>query len=91
MPFIIYVSFLLISLGNISNPVIGWNEITILIHFHFVPQIDILEDPVIKNVIVLQTVLQEVRHRSAPVYKRIRDVIQNPEKHFYSFTNEHHR
>ncbi|NWV59797.1 RRP44 exonuclease, partial [Malurus elegans] len=54
-------------------------------------QIDILEHPVIKNVIVLQTVLQEVRHRSAPVYKRIRDVIQNPEKHFYSFTNEHHR
>ena len=61
------------------------------INFHFVPQIDILEDPVIKNVIVLQTVLQEVRNRSAPVYKRIRDVIQNPEKHFYSFTNEHHR
>ncbi|XP_074995184.1 exosome complex exonuclease RRP44 isoform X2 [Calonectris borealis] len=54
-------------------------------------QIDILEDPVIKNVIVLQTVLQEVRNRSAPVYKRIRDVIGNPEKHFYSFTNEHHR
>ncbi|XP_030817141.1 exosome complex exonuclease RRP44 [Camarhynchus parvulus] len=54
-------------------------------------QIDILEDPVIKNVIVLQTVLQEVRNRSAPVYKRIRDVIQNKEKHFYSFTNEHHR
>lgn len=60
-------------------------------HFPFVPQIDILEDPVIKNVIVLQTVLQEVRNRSAPVYKRIRDVIGNPEKHFYSFTNEHHR
>ncbi|XP_038256782.1 exosome complex exonuclease RRP44 isoform X3 [Dermochelys coriacea] len=54
-------------------------------------QIDILEDPVISNVIVLQTVLQEVRKRSAPVYKRIRDVIANPEKHFYSFTNEHHR
>ncbi|XP_027569334.1 exosome complex exonuclease RRP44 [Pipra filicauda] len=54
-------------------------------------QIDVLEDPVIKNVIVLQTVLQEVRNRSAPVYKRIRDMIQNPEKHFYSFTNEHHR
>uniref|UniRef100_A0A672TPA5 Protein DIS3 homolog n=1 Tax=Strigops habroptila TaxID=2489341 RepID=A0A672TPA5_STRHB len=54
-------------------------------------QIDILEDPVIKNVIVLQTVLQEVRNRSVPVYKRIRDVIQTPEKHFYSFTNEHHR
>uniref|UniRef100_A0A8D2Q3C2 Exosome complex exonuclease RRP44 n=1 Tax=Varanus komodoensis TaxID=61221 RepID=A0A8D2Q3C2_VARKO len=54
-------------------------------------QIDILEDPVIQNVIVLQTVLQEVRKRSAPVYKRIRDVIANSEKHFYSFTNEHHK
>uniref|UniRef100_A0ABM5FZK3 Exosome complex exonuclease RRP44 isoform X1 n=1 Tax=Pogona vitticeps TaxID=103695 RepID=A0ABM5FZK3_9SAUR len=54
-------------------------------------QIDILEDPVIRNVVILQTVLQEVRKRSAPVYKRIRDVIANPEKHFYSFTNEHHK
>ncbi|XP_072114895.1 exosome complex exonuclease RRP44 [Mobula birostris] len=54
-------------------------------------QIDILEDPAIQNVIILQTVLQEVRHRSAPVYKRIKDVINNPEKHFYTFTNEHHK
>ncbi|KAL8189938.1 UNVERIFIED_CONTAM: exosome catalytic subunit dis3 [Gekko kuhli] len=54
-------------------------------------QIDILEDPVIRNVIILQTVLQEVRGRSAPVYKRIKDVITNKEKHFYSFTNEHHK
>lgn len=30
-------------------------------------QIDVLEDPAIRNVIVLQTVLQEVRNRSAPV------------------------
>uniref|UniRef100_A0A671DNZ0 DIS3 homolog, exosome endoribonuclease and 3'-5' exoribonuclease n=1 Tax=Rhinolophus ferrumequinum TaxID=59479 RepID=A0A671DNZ0_RHIFE len=54
-------------------------------------QIDVLEDPAIRNVIVLQTVLQEVRNRSAPVYKRIRDVTNNLEKHFYTFTNEHHR
>ncbi|XP_078258402.1 exosome complex exonuclease RRP44 isoform X2 [Rhinoraja longicauda] len=54
-------------------------------------QIDILEHPAIQNVIMLQTVLQEVRHRSAPVYKRIKDVIHNPEKHFYTFTNEHHK
>ncbi|KAF5909272.1 exosome complex exonuclease RRP44, partial [Clarias magur] len=53
--------------------------------------IDILEDPVIRNVIILQTVLQEVRHRSAPVYKRIKDAIHDKEKHFYTFTNEHHR
>ncbi|XP_063808999.1 exosome complex exonuclease RRP44 isoform X2 [Pseudophryne corroboree] len=54
-------------------------------------QIDILEDPIIQNLILLQTVLQEVRRRSAPVYKRIRDLTVNPEKHFYTFTNEHHR
>ncbi|KAL7824490.1 hypothetical protein AOLI_G00237310 [Acnodon oligacanthus] len=54
-------------------------------------QIDILEDPLIRNVIILQTVLQEVRHRSAPVYKRIKDAIHEKEKHFYTFTNEFHR
>lgn len=54
-------------------------------------QIDVLEDPVIRNVIILQTVLQEVRHRSAPVYKRVKDMIHEKEKHFYTFTNEHHR
>ncbi|KAL7383548.1 hypothetical protein ABVT39_013123 [Epinephelus coioides] len=54
-------------------------------------QIDVLEDPVIRNVIILQTVLQEVRHRSAPVYKRLKDIIHEKEKHFYTFTNEHHR
>ncbi|XP_020848099.1 exosome complex exonuclease RRP44 [Phascolarctos cinereus] len=54
-------------------------------------QIDILEDPIIRNVIVLQTVLQEVRNLSAPVYKRIRDVTSDLSKHFYTFTNEHHR
>ncbi|XP_037535703.1 exosome complex exonuclease RRP44 [Nematolebias whitei] len=54
-------------------------------------QIDVLEDPVIRNVIILQTVLQEVRHRSAPVYKRLKDIIHEKEKHCYTFTNEHHR
>uniref|UniRef100_A0A3B5AX49 Protein DIS3 homolog n=1 Tax=Stegastes partitus TaxID=144197 RepID=A0A3B5AX49_9TELE len=54
-------------------------------------QIDVLEDPVIRNVIILQTVLQEVRHRSAPIYKRLKDIIHEKEKHFYTFTSEHHR
>ncbi|XP_052815273.1 exosome complex exonuclease RRP44-like [Mya arenaria] len=51
-------------------------------------QIDVLEDSAIQNVIILQTVLEEVRHRSAPAYKRLKDVISNPAKHFYSFANE---
>ncbi|XP_071510862.1 exosome complex exonuclease RRP44-like [Diadema antillarum] len=54
-------------------------------------QVDILEDEIIKNVILLQTVQKEVKHRSLPAYKRIRDIIANSNKQFYVFTNEHHR
>lgn len=54
-------------------------------------QIDVLEDPVIRNVIILQTVLQEVRHRSGQIYKRLKDILHEKEKHFYTFTNEHRR
>ncbi|CAL1543487.1 unnamed protein product [Lymnaea stagnalis] len=51
-------------------------------------QIDILEDPSVKNVIILQTVLDEIRHRSAPVYKRVKDILGNSQKHFYTYCNE---
>lgn len=54
-------------------------------------QIDVLEEEAIRDVIVLQTVLDEVRHRSAAIYKRLRDVLQNPSRRFYTFVNEHHR
>ncbi|XP_060606193.1 exosome complex exonuclease RRP44-like [Ruditapes philippinarum] len=51
-------------------------------------QIDVLEDTVLQNVIILQTVSEEVRHRSAPAYKRLKDILANQGKHFYSFANE---
>jgi exosome complex exonuclease DIS3/RRP44 len=54
-------------------------------------QIDVFEEEVIKDVIVLQTVLDEVRHKSAAVYKRLRDILINPGRRFYTFVNEHHR
>ncbi|KAF9431723.1 exosome catalytic subunit dis3 [Entomortierella beljakovae] len=57
----------------------------------FMNQIDAMEHPQITNVIVLQTVLEEVKHLSPPIYKRVRDMISNREKHFYVFSNEHHR
>lgn len=53
-------------------------------------QVDFLEDNAIKNVIVLQTVLQEVRQERLVVYKRLRDAVSNPDKYFYVFSNEHH-
>ncbi|KAF2356115.1 PIN domain [Trinorchestia longiramus] len=53
-------------------------------------QIDFLSHDSVCNVVVPQTVLQEVRHRSLPIYKRLRDVIDLPSKNFYVFSNEHH-
>ena len=41
--------------------------------------------------IILQTVLEEVRHRSSPIYKRLRDLAMDPKRHFYVFINEHHK
>lgn len=54
-------------------------------------QIDFLSHGSVKDVVVPQTVLQEVRHRSLPVFKRLRDVIDDASKRFYVFNNEHHR
>ena len=58
-------------------------------------QIDVLEASVKEggfcNVIILQTVLEEVRHRSSPIYKRLKDVISDQNRHFYVFINEHHK
>ncbi|KAL7049702.1 hypothetical protein ACKWTF_003826 [Chironomus riparius] len=54
-------------------------------------QIDIFEEDVLSNVIVVQTVIDEVKHRSTGVYKRLRDILSNPARSFYTFVNEHHR
>ncbi|KAI8050851.1 hypothetical protein BDF22DRAFT_693710 [Syncephalis plumigaleata] len=52
----------------------------------FINQIDFIEHPALRNVIVLQTVLEE-----SPVYNRLRAVISDPSRQFYVFSNEHHR
>lgn len=54
-------------------------------------QIDVFEEDTITDVIVLQTVLDEVKHKSAAIYKRLRDILLNPARRFYTFVNEHHR
>lgn len=52
---------------------------------------DVLGESAFKNVIILQTVLEELRHRHSPAYNRLREVISNADRHFYAFINEHHR
>jgi exosome complex exonuclease DIS3/RRP44 len=40
------------------------------------------------DVIVLQTVLEELRNRSLPLYNRLRSLVSSDEKRFYVFHNE---
>ncbi|KAH6569232.1 hypothetical protein BASA50_002851 [Batrachochytrium salamandrivorans] len=54
-------------------------------------QIDVMEHQAFVDVIVLQTVLDELRHRSTPVYNRVRALINEPARRFIVFCNEHHR
>ena len=54
-------------------------------------QIDVLEADVLCNVIILQTVLEEVKHRSSTIYKRLKDIINDKRRKFYVFVNEHHK
>ncbi|RCI07022.1 exosome catalytic subunit dis3, partial [Rhizopus stolonifer] len=50
-----------------------------------------MEHPAIKDVIVLQTVKEEVRHLSLPVYNRLNAILADKTKRFYMFANEHQR
>lgn len=51
-------------------------------------QMDILNKPNLKNVVVLQTVLAEVKNQSPQLYSDLRELCSDPEKRFYVFSNE---
>lgn len=50
-----------------------------------------MEENLLCNVIILQTVLEEVKHRSSNVYKKLKDIVVDPNRKFYIFVNEHHK
>lgn len=54
-------------------------------------QIDILESDVFSHVILLQTVLEETRHRSYAVYQRLLRLANESSRCWHIFSNEHHR
>ncbi|GAM19631.1 hypothetical protein SAMD00019534_028060, partial [Acytostelium subglobosum LB1] len=54
-------------------------------------QIDLLEDPAITNVVVLTTVLDEVKNQNFAIHNRLREIIKNHARHFYVYSNEHSR
>ena len=53
-------------------------------------QMDVLENPVFTNVVVLQTVVNEVRNRSLPLFNRLRALMNDPDRKFWQFFNDFH-
>ena len=54
-------------------------------------QMDFLEHAAVDDVIVMGVVLEEVRHRNASAYQRLRALVDSPARRFFVFVNEHHR
>lgn len=55
----------------------------------FLSQMDLFENTLFNPpVILLQTVLEEVRHRSMPLHNRLKALVQAEEKNFWTFYNE---
>lgn len=54
-------------------------------------QIDVFEEDVLCNIVILHTVLNEVKHRSSAVYKKLRNIISDQTRNVYTFVNEHHK
>lgn len=58
----------------------------------FLSGMDLFEsDKAFYDVIVLQTVLEEVKNRSLPLYHRLVNLSKNEDKRFYVFFNEFHQ
>lgn len=53
-------------------------------------QMDVLENPAFTNVVVLQTVLDEVRNRSLPLANRLRALLTDPDRKMWQFFNDFH-
>ena len=51
-------------------------------------QMDLMDNKALTNMIILQTVLEEVKHQSLNIYRRIREVIADESRHIYVFNNE---
>ncbi|XP_075971510.1 exosome complex exonuclease RRP44-like protein Dis3 [Anticarsia gemmatalis] len=54
-------------------------------------QMDVLEEDALTNVIILQTVLEEVKHQNSAIFQRLLEIINNKKRKFFSFVNEHHK
>ena len=68
-----------------------WRPLSKRLCFETPSQMDLLENPALEDVIVLSVVLEEVKHRNASVYQRLRKLCADPARRFFVFANENHR
>ena len=54
-------------------------------------QMDLLEHAAVTDVVLASVVLEEVKHRNAAAYARLRALAASEAKRFFVFANEHHR
>ncbi|OSD00737.1 RNB-domain-containing protein [Trametes coccinea BRFM310] len=56
----------------------------------FLSQMDLMESPLFSPpIILLQTVMEEVRHRSLPLYNRLKALVKSDDKKIWIFYNEY--
>ena len=72
--------------SHMTTPHIILPDTNILLH-----HLDVLETDFFHNVVILQTVLEEVKGNSLAIHRRIRSLIAQPAKRFFVFSNEHHK
>ena len=77
------VGILLSSESTILIP-----DTNIILHY-----LDVLEHPSFTDIVILQTVLEEVKNRNTALGNRLRNMASagKPSKRFFIFSNEHHK
>ncbi|MQL88528.1 hypothetical protein Taro_021094, partial [Colocasia esculenta] len=56
-----------------------------------IAQIDLLENPAIDDVVVLDVVMEEVKNKNLSVYNRLKALCTNSQRKFFVFYNEYHK
>ncbi|SPC62819.1 probable DIS3 3`-5` exoribonuclease required for 3` end formation of 5.8S rRNA [Ustilago sp. UG-2017b] len=74
--------------SGLKNKNVDRNHYLVLDTNAFLHQMDLIENPSFTDVIVLQTVMDEVRHRSLPLFNRLKNLIADPDRRFCVFYND---
>ncbi|KAF9478006.1 RNB-domain-containing protein [Pholiota conissans] len=76
--------------GDMSHPLFASGHFVLPDTNVFLSQMDLIESPLFTPpIILLQTVMEEVRHRSLPLYNRLKALTKMDDKKFWIFYNEY--